>query len=257
MFGVPLREKTFHSISDMRKFRYDYSMELNIHGNYNPTVQFMHKTYKDDIHYNYNDLIIYSIDIETTTTKGFPNVDLPEEEITMITLSNLKDDSSVVFLTLDADLDVVKREYPLATLYKFSDEVEMLKKFIVYFSNNYPHILTSYNGEGFDIPYMTNRMIGLLPKAYYERLSPWRNISISEKKDSATGEIYLDYSWKGIQLIDYLPLYKKFSQTSPENYKLDTVAEYELGERKVENPYGSFQEFYEKDPTLFAKYNIT
>lgn len=256
MFGNPLREIPFDSISDMRNYKKQYSEIQDIHGNYSPVVQYLHSTYRDDIHYDLSKIIIYSIDIETTTEKGFPNPELPEEEINVITLSDLVNDKSVCLTTLKADIAKVQTKYPNAKVILLDDEKSLIERFILNFSRRYPHILTSYNGDGFDIPYLTNRALGIVSETYFKRLSPWGLIKVSEVKDSMTGEIKLDYEWKGIQLIDYLPLYKKFSQASPEDYKLDTVAHHELKENKVKNPYDSFKDFYTKDPTLFVEYNI-
>jgi len=256
MFGSPLREVKFESILDMRSYKKQYSDIQDIHGNYSPVVQYIHSTYRQDISYDLSKIIIYSIDIETNTEYGFPNPEIPEEEINTITLSDLSNDKSICLTTLKADIKRVHDKYPGAKVIVLDSEKELIERFILNFSRRYPHILTSYNGDGFDIPYLTNRALGIVAEAYFKRLSPWGLIKVSEVKDSMTGEVKLSYEWKGIQLIDYLPLYKKFSQASPEDYKLGTVATHELGETKVDNPYDTFRDFYTKDPTLFVEYNI-
>lgn len=256
MFGKNLRQVHFDKISDMRDYRKQYQDIQDIHGNYSAVTQYLHSTYRSDIEYDLTKVIIYSIDIETTTEKGFPNPELPEEEINVITMTDVVTDKAITLTTLDADLNQIKKKYPFAKVMVMENEVELIKKFIFLFSRRYPHILTSYNGEGFDIPYLTNRALGIVPEAYFKRLSPWGLVRASEILDPMTKEKKVNYEWIGIQLIDYLPLYKKFSQASPEDYKLDTVANHELGENKVENPYDTFQEFYEKSPTLFVEYNI-
>ena len=57
------------------------------------------------------------------------------------------------------------------------------------------------------------------------------------------GKQGLDYSIKGIELLDYLELYKKFELSPRENYKLETIAQIELGMGKLDYE-GSFQNFY-------------
>ena len=70
------------------------------------------------------------------------------------------------------------------------------------------------------------------------------------------GTTIQSYSFVGISVLDYLDLYKKFTYTNQESYKLDYIASVELGEKKLENPYDNFKDFYTKDWFKFVKYNI-
>ena len=64
------------------------------------------------------------------------------------------------------------------------------------------------------------------------------------------------YDILGISILDYLDLYRKHTFVRQESYKLDYIGEVELGEKKTENPYDTFKEFYQNDYQLFVEYNI-
>tara|TARA_Y100000385_G_scaffold269797_1_gene308212 strand:- start:41 stop:1831 length:1791 start_codon:yes stop_codon:yes gene_type:complete len=60
----------------------------------------------------------------------------------------------------------------------------------------------------------------------------------------------------GVAQLDYLDLYKKFTYVTRESYKLDFIAETELGKNKLESGYDTFKEFYDNDWNRFVEYNI-
>jgi DNA polymerase elongation subunit (family B) len=115
---------------------------------------------------------------------------------------------------------------------------------------NTPDVITGWNVLKFDITYIVNRVRRLGLEA--EKLSPWG--MIRDQKDRDTGDIY--YSIPGIAILDYMELYKKFTFTARESYRLDFIAEVELGENKLENKFDTFKEFYTNDWDNFVKYNI-
>jgi DNA polymerase elongation subunit (family B) len=65
------------------------------------------------------------------------------------------------------------------------------------------------------------------------------------------------YDISGIAVLDYLELYKKFTYTNQESYRLDHIAFVELGEKKLDHSeYDTFKEFYDNDWSKFVEYNI-
>jgi DNA polymerase elongation subunit (family B) len=85
-------------------------------------------------------------------------------------------------------------------------------------------------------------------------MSPFRLVRKQERTYS--GRTYLSYDVQGVAQLDYLDIYQKFTYVNRESYKLDHIAEVELGHKKLENPYDTFKEFYEKDWNRFVEYNI-
>jgi DNA polymerase elongation subunit (family B) len=137
------------------------------------------------------------------------------------------------------------------------DEHELLNKFMEWWANNYPDIITGWNSQLFDIPYLVSRIGRLFDSENNDAknvMSPFnmtrrRTIRMHNKELTA-------YDIKGVAQLDYLDLYKKFTYTAQESYKLDYIAEVELGKNKLESGYDTFREFYEKDWNRFIDYNI-
>ncbi len=59
----------------------------------------------------------------------------------------------------------------------------------------------------------------------------------------------------GVSCLDYYALYRKFTYTQLSSYRLDAVAELELGENKIEYS-GTLNDLYENDIDTFVEYNI-
>lgn len=112
----------------------------------------------------------------------------------------------------------------------------------------------THNCTAFDMPYLIKRIVHVLGDEYVKNLSPWKIINTKKTKNDYGKEITL-FDIVGISQLDFLLLYKKFSQNEAENYKLDYIANLELDDKKVEYDC-SFRELYTKHYDLFTKYNI-
>jgi DNA polymerase elongation subunit (family B) len=130
----------------------------------------------------------------------------------------------------------------------------MLKDFMIWWQQNYPDVVTGWNTEFFDIPYMVKRIERELGETIASKLSPWGYIN--ERKTFIKGNEEISYDIHGISHLDYLALYKKFTYSKQESYRLDYIAEQELGENKKENPGDTFKEFYTEHWQKFVEYNI-
>ena len=120
--------------------------------------------------------------------------------------------------------------------------------------NDYPDIITGWNSKFFDIAYLVSRIDRVFGNDAKNSLSPFgmtrsRTTTINNREQ-------LSYDIKGISQLDYLDLYKKFTYGARENYKLDYIAEEELGHKKLENNFDTFKEFYVNDWNRFIDYNI-
>ena len=115
-------------------------------------------------------------------------------------------------------------------------------------------MITGWNVEFYDIPYIVGRISRVLGEKYTKKLSVWN--FVRGKETEIRGDTVTTYEIAGISILDYLQLYKKYSFKNPENYRLDTVANDELGERKLDHTqYDTFKEFYTKDWDTFVEYN--
>lgn len=134
----------------------------------------------------------------------------------------------------------------------FDTEEEMLKAFLDEIDDT--DILSGWNSEFFDIPYLINRTINKLGKSYIRRYCLWDKEPIMEMK-----EIYdkpcQTYQLSGRIHLDYLELYKKHSYSVLPSYKLDYIGEIEVNENKVSYE-GTLHMLYHEDFYKFIEYGL-
>jgi DNA polymerase elongation subunit (family B) len=129
----------------------------------------------------------------------------------------------------------------------FRSEADMLTRFINAFAAIQPTVITGWNTDNYDIPYLINRCKNVLGAQSIKKLSPAGIVEQNKNKDR----------WKiyGVSSLDYLTLYKKFTYTELPNYRLDTVAKTELGKGKVEYD-GDLNALFATDIHKFVEYNM-
>ena len=221
-----------------------------IHGNTQYPYCFLSDTFKGDVDWDMDQLLMVTIDIEVQCENGFPSPSLAEEEMLSITIKNHQSKRIVVFGIGDF---VTDRED--ITYIKCESEIHLLKEFLVFWEKHHPDIVTGWNTEFFDIPYICNRIKKLFGEDELKRLSPWGGVQDREVYNR--GRHHQVYNIQGIAALDYYDLYRKFTYVTQESYRLDHIAFVELGERKDGNPFETFREWYEKDYQSFIEYNIT
>jgi len=118
--------------------------------------------------------------------------------------------------------------------------LQCLRHLQSYIAERDPDILSGWNFVEFDIPYIMNRMekLGLSP-VMLARLP-----GMTERN-----------ALRGRALFDLLSGYKKMHSTLKESYRLDAIAEEEVGERKVRYT-GTVSDLWKKQPALLVEYNF-
>ena len=252
LWGENLEKKQFGSIAAAKEFvkRYRDVSNFPIYGNYNYIYQFTSKLFPDKIDVDISLMRIVTIDIETTTEYGFPDVRNAQEQVILI---SIQDFNTKQITTFGCKPYTSKKEN--ATYIQCVDEFDLLRKFINYLKDDYPDVITGWNVQLFDIAYLSSRIVKVLGDKALTECSPWGFVSTNEVP-YARGRTQLAYNWSGISILDFMDLYKKFSYKMVENYKLDTVAKEELNKEKIKSPYSTFKEFYTNDWELFVDYNI-
>lgn len=249
--GTPMYELLPGSIYDCKDYvdKYKDVHGMAIHESPGHVYQYIAENYPDDIEFNTNDVRVTTIDIETETEYGFPDPGTAAERIILITCKDTRHNSIHTFgiqLYDPADSNV--------TYHYSSDEQTLLKNFIYWWQANYPDVITGWNSSLFDVTYLYNRMRRVIGDNLANKISPWGNVS--QREIDLGGRTALKTYIAGISSLDYLDLYKKFTYSAQESYKLDYIASLELGERKLENPGSSFKDFYTNYWTTFCEYNI-
>lgn len=214
-----------------------------------PVYQYIAEKYLGELRFDPQDISVFTIDIETETEYGFPDPALAQEVIQLITVKDTRHNKIVTWGLYPFEHDLQHVEYR-----HLSSEQSLLKDFIIWWQQNYPDVVTGWNSSLFDITYMYNRMCKVLGDTLANKLSPWSQVRQSEV--DLGGRTAIKTHIAGIASLDYLDLYKKFTYSAQESYKLDYIAFVELGERKLENPGSTFKDFYTNHWNTFCAYNI-
>jgi len=239
------------TIKDTREFvkRYEDVEGFAVYGNTNYAYQYISDTYQDDVNWDMEQIKVFTIDIETATENGFPDIRSANEEILLITIKNLQTKNIITFGTKPYENKREDCQYVYCR-----DEQQLLKEFIIWWQQNYPDCITGWNTDFFDVPYLIKRLDRELGDSFSKKFSPWGYIN--ERKTFIKGNEELHYDILGISQLDYLELYKKYTYTKQESYRLDYIAQEELGDKKKENPGTDFKDFYTNYWDKFVEYNI-
>ena len=248
-YAKPVR---FESVREARQFveKYKEVPNFEVHGYDRYLYQFISKEFPDEVDYDFKKLNIMSLDIEVACENGFPNVRECAEEMLSITVQDYATRKIKVFGTRPYKNTRDDVEFILC-----DGEVHLLRCFLDYWIQNFPDILTGWNVDGYDVPYICGRLERLFGEKEMKLMSPW---GIVRREDiEVKGREQIFYRMLGINVIDYMDLYKKFTYTNQESYRLDHIAFVELGQRKVaHDEFENFKDFYTKDWQKFIDYNI-
>jgi DNA polymerase elongation subunit (family B) len=243
----------FGTIKEARDFVKEYEgiENFNIFGSTDWVSMFIYDNYKGQLEKEFDPTLVNVgiIDIETDKQEGGINPKNPSAEITAISLR--KNGKTVVFGYKDfipPSDDVVYN--------KCDHETQLLYKFLDVWEEFDLDVITGWNIDFFDIPYLVNRIILLMGEEEANRLSPWR--MMSEREIVIRGREEQVYVPLGITILDYQHIYKKFSLENAEDWKLNTIANKELGVKKIDySQYENIFDLYVKNPQLFYEYNVT
>jgi len=247
--GQNVLPRKFDSIKEAKAWVEQRANQEIVFGNTQYPYCYISDEYPDDVPWDKDQILIVTIDIEVECENGFPDPTDAAEPLLSITMKNHQSKKIVVwglheFQNIREDVD-----YRLCR-----DEDDLLIKFLDEWRMIYPDIVTGWNTEFFDIPYICNRIKNLFGEDFMNKLSPWNNVFAKEVYQM--GRKRQVYDIQGVSALDFFDLYRKFTYTNQERYTLDHIAFVELGERKDGNPFDTFREWYQKDYQSFIEYNI-
>ena len=243
--GKPVEPFKPGSIRDAKEFVQEYKgvAGFELFGNTEWLYQYIGEAFPDEVEYDPSRLKVGFIDIETESEGGFPSIKTATERVNAITLKC----GNKCFVFGLGEFDI-----PNAKCFQYDDEKHMLRDFLALWESLDMDIISGWNINFFDIPYLVNRITRLFDEKEAMRLSPWREIrsrevEVMNKKNEV-------YDLLGIATLDYFDLYRKFTYVTRESYKLDHIVWVELGERKKHYD-GTLAEFYKRDFQRFMEYN--
>ena len=220
-----------------------------IYGNSQHAYTYISTQYPNRVNWDMDKILMITIDIEVQCENGFPDPQKAIEPLLSITIKNHQNKRIMVW----GIGEFVNRRDDVAYI-KCKNEEDLIHEFLTFWEKTQPDIITGWNTEFFDIPYLYNRIMKFSEKDV-KRLSPWGNVYSRDVYTMGRTHQLIDIS--GVAHLDYFDLYRKFTYTSQESYRLDHIAFIELGEKKDDNPYETFKDWYTKDFQSFIEYNIT
>lgn len=255
IFGDKLVKKQFNNLFDRNSFLNDY--KNIVFENFDVENQFLldlfyDKSDKSDFTKNPLRILMFDIEVDPISDGSFPKPELALAEINIITVYDSLLQRYKVFS---------KNEYTGNGLidkadfvYCKNEEGVLLAFLDLWRSNDYPDIVTAWNLNGFDMEYVSNRMIKILGVDYFNSLSPYG--IIRKKTIDKNFKTYTKYDIAGVTVLDMLDVYQKFKIVKQESYKLDFIANMELGVGKIDYGGLTIYEFMEKDWNKFVEYNV-
>ncbi len=243
------------SVRDCREFikKYTDVQNFKIYGNDKYIYQYISDKYpENEIKFDIDKIKLTTIDIEVASENGFPDVENAAEEILLITLQDYNTKQIRTWGQGKFNNNQSNVSYRA-----FSDEYSLLNDFIHWWmmEDNTPEVVTGWNSELYDIPYLVRRLDRILGEKLMKRMSPWG--LVTEDEVYISGRKHISYDIGGISQLDYIKLYKKFTYKTQESYRLDYIAEVELGQKKLDHSeFDTFKDFYTKGWQKFVEYNI-
>lgn len=247
--GNSVKPVHFDSIRDAKDFikKYEDVDGMTIYGYDRWAYTFIYEHYRD-MKPNTKKINTVYLDIEVASDNGFPEPDKAEMPVTAITL---KRRNLTVVIGCGEFTSPDKNTFYI----KCSDERHLLLKFLQTWENMDVDVLSGWNTEFFDIPYLVNRITKLHSEDTVKRLSPWGRIReynvYTGAREQQAFEIF------GVSHLDYFNVYKKFCLAPRESYRLDFICQTELGEQKLDySEHGNLHTLYKEDYQKFIEYNI-
>jgi DNA polymerase elongation subunit (family B) len=241
------------TVRDCREFykKYDEVDGFAIYGNDRYIYQYISEKYpEDEIKFDISQIKLVTLDIEVASEEGFPDVESCSEEILAITIQDYTTKKIITW-----GVKPFNNKQPNVTYHHCPSEYELLNHFINYWMVDVPDVVTGWNIQLYDIPYICKRLNRVLGEKLMKRFSNWG--LVTEGETYIQGRKHTTFDVGGLTQLDYLDLYKKFTYKAQESYRLDYIAEVELGQKKLDHSeFDTFKDFYTQGWQKFIEYNI-
>lgn len=246
--GTPAKKMLPYDIMKQVEIKYKERYDLDPEIIYEGDLKITTKHAMDYYHFNqgepervFSNVMFFDIEIDTGKERVFPKPTEAKFPINMFTA--IFNGHKVCYVVDNKAEAITKKE--VDELKIFDNEKSMMVAFIKDFKRNDPDFVSGWNCISFDLEYIYNR----LPQ-----------IGLQQSSMTQFGEFYVDgekyiCNIPGCVAIDQDFLYRTFTFTKMENYKLGFIAQHELGETKIQLPL-AFNEMYWKMLNTTIEYNI-
>ena len=238
----------------------DFHKELAINRNktlfesdINPMFQCLSENYLNKDAPDLN-IAFFDIEADFDPEKGFSQPNDPFMPITAITVSLQWLDTMVTFAMPPKTMGIEEAKEitkGIDNLYLYKDEADMLKAFLDIIED--ADVISGWNSEGYDLPYIINRIKKVMSKDDTRRLCLWKQMP-KKRTFERFGREQETYDLVGRVHLDSLELYRKYTYEERHSYRLDAIGEHEIGEKKTVYE-GSLDQLYNQDFRTFVEYN--
>ena len=252
IFNTKLKKKRFKTQSDRSRYLKDNGV-VRVFENMGIQQQFLIDTFWQDNEkdeFSQHPLKVYFLDIETYSPTVMPDPANPNDPVNIITIYNTLEDKFYTWGTKQYTGNNANTKY-----FYCKNERELFQKFLDFFTNDYPDILSGWNSTFFDVPYIINRITKVLGEDEMRRLSPVGSIR-SRTFMGKFGREQTQWHVEGLSCVDYLDIYRRFCPVLRESYKLDAIGEIELDENKIDYGDTDLASLADDNWNLFVEYNI-
>jgi DNA polymerase elongation subunit (family B) len=251
--GEAVEEVKPGTVRDCREFysKYENVDGFEIYGNDRYVYQYISEKYpEDEIKFDISKIKLVTLDIEVASEHGFPDVESCSEEILAITIQDYTTKKIITW-----GIKPFNNTRSDVTYHHCPSEYQLLNHFINYWMNDVPDVITGWNVQMYDIPYICKRLNRVLGEKLMKRFSNWG--LVTEGEVYINGRKHTTFDVGGLTQLDYLDLYKKFTYKIQESYRLDYIAEVELGQKKLDHSeFETFKDFYTNGWQKYIEYNI-
>ena len=202
----------------------------------------------------------FDIEVDYDKTKGFAGPENPYAPINAVAIYHQHQNHTVVYAVPPPGQQWNEEDFPddirnAAEIVLCKNEKQLLKYLLAEFEDS--DIISGWNSEGYDVPYVYERLKRVLGDSAADKLS----------FDMARKPRYKDFEDKfgnerqkleifGRVHIDYQQLFMKFEAGERDSWALESVAEEELDGMEKLHYDGSLADLYRNDFVHFIRYNV-
>jgi DNA polymerase elongation subunit (family B) len=266
IFGDPVRKYQTH---DKRKFRHELERKKEdgckiFESDIDPVFRYLANHYRT-VESPALNVCFFDIEVDFDPERGYAPTDDTYSPITAISLYNNWEKTLYALVLCPPTLSMQDGQAIIATLPTasedgkttfvielFEHEKDLLNVFIALIAD--ADCLSGWNSEGFDVPYVVNRMKMVLGEHAVKQLSLWDREPKSREYQKFQ-KSFKTYELVGRVHLDYLLLYQKHNPQQQQSYRLDYIGEIEVGDHKVAYD-GTLDDLYKKDFKKFVEYSI-
>ena len=253
LWGEPCKRVSTRSSKEFRKEQAAFKGKEIYESDINPIFRCLAENYLGQDAPELN-TAFFDIETDFDKVRGYSSPEDPFTKVTAVTIFLNWQDQLVTLCMRPPTLSNEEAQAICNTIpncFLFEDEGELLLTFLDLIED--ADILSGWNSEGFDIPYMINRTARVLSKDDTRRYCLWNQMPRPRTYEKF-GLERQTFDIVGRVHLDYMNLYRKYTYEERHSYALDAIGEYELNERKI--PYeGSLDQLYNDDFKKFIEYN--